>query len=223
VTKSCSVPASTMMNRALSPLTRPLWAVHPSQPQKFKITPVFSPLSSPKARIIIKPVILSARILQNTKMGCYWCVSSRFFVHCSDASDLQLLDIGVIDVNTCQPLPNVLVDIWQANATGHYAGVFLSLHCLRPLLMHHIGHPWPKPEHVDSKPQVGGKRNGLLPPFPRTVQEETWLRGAWPTDENGVAQFTSTSHLHTPVCLFGTHSNSDLPGLLHWPSDTHPY
>jgi len=36
---------------------------------------------------------------------------------------LKLLDIGVIDVETCKPLPNVLVDIWQANATGHYAGV----------------------------------------------------------------------------------------------------
>ena len=35
----------------------------------------------------------------------------------------QLLNIGVIDVETCQPLPNVLVDIWQANATGFYAGM----------------------------------------------------------------------------------------------------
>jgi protocatechuate 3,4-dioxygenase beta subunit len=36
----------------------------------------------------------------------------------------KLLDIGVIDVETCKPLPNVLVDIWQANATGYYAGVY---------------------------------------------------------------------------------------------------
>jgi protocatechuate 3,4-dioxygenase beta subunit len=35
---------------------------------------------------------------------------------------LLLLDVGVIDVETCQPLPNVLVDLWQANATGFYAG-----------------------------------------------------------------------------------------------------
>ncbi|KAG6908843.1 hypothetical protein DXG01_003009 [Tephrocybe rancida] len=39
---------------------------------------------------------------------------------------LLLLDIGVIDVETCQPIPNVLVDIWQANATGHYAGSKVS-------------------------------------------------------------------------------------------------
>ncbi|KAG6853275.1 hypothetical protein C0991_005546 [Blastosporella zonata] len=89
---------------------------------------------------------------------------------------LLLLDIGVIDVETCQPLPNVLVDIWQANATGHYAG-----------------HPDPAPHLVNEEPQVGGKRAGLLSAFPRINDVETFLRGAWPTDQNGVAQFTSTS------------------------------
>ncbi|EEB91874.1 hypothetical protein MPER_09700, partial [Moniliophthora perniciosa FA553] len=104
---------------------------------------------------------------------------------------LTLLDIGVIDINTCKPLPHVLVDIWQANATGHYAG-----------------HPDPLPELINEKPQVGGKRNGLLSAFPRTKFEEAWLRGAWPTDENGVAQFTTifpgyytgrATHIHTKV------------------------
>ncbi|KAF9465955.1 Intradiol ring-cleavage dioxygenase [Collybia nuda] len=104
---------------------------------------------------------------------------------------LLLLDIGVIDVETCRPLPNVLVDIWQANATGHYAG--------RPL---------PHPHLRDEKPQVGGKRAGLLTAFPRTIPEETFLRGAWPTDANGVAQFTTifpgyytgrATHVHTKV------------------------
>jgi len=87
---------------------------------------------------------------------------------------LTLLDVGVIDVETCRPLPNVLVDIWHANSTGYYAG-----------------HPVPEPHLVSEKPQVGGKRSGLLTKFPRTVYEETWLRGAWPTDQNGVAQFTT--------------------------------
>ncbi|PFH47561.1 hypothetical protein AMATHDRAFT_151801 [Amanita thiersii Skay4041] len=104
---------------------------------------------------------------------------------------LLLLDIGVIDVNTCQPLPNVLVDIWQANATGYYAG-----------------HPVPRPELRDEKPQVGGKRSGLLSAYPRTKFEETFLRGAWPTDGRGVAQFTTifpgyytgrATHIHTKV------------------------
>jgi len=104
---------------------------------------------------------------------------------------LLLLDIGVIDVETCKPLPNVLVDIWQANATGSYAG-----------------HPLPHQHLVDEKPQVGGKRSGLLSPFPRTNFHETFLRGAWPTDHNGVSQFTTifpgfytgrATHIHTRV------------------------
>ncbi|KAK0473420.1 Intradiol ring-cleavage dioxygenase [Armillaria novae-zelandiae] len=100
-----------------------------------------------------------------------------------------LLDIGVIDVETCKPLPNILVDIWHANATGHYAG-----------------HPESTFELRDEKPQVGGKRNGLLSAFPRTKPAETFLRGAWPTNENGVAQFSTifpgyytgrATHIHT--------------------------
>ena len=32
-----------------------------------------------------------------------------------------LLDIGVMDVETCEPLDDVLVDIWYCNATGSYS------------------------------------------------------------------------------------------------------
>jgi len=102
---------------------------------------------------------------------------------------LLLLDIGVIDVETCKPLPNVLVDIWQANATGYYAG--------------HV--PDPRLAHV--KPDIEGIRKGLMPPYPRTIQEN-WLRGAWPTNKNGVAQFSTiypgyytgrATHVHAKV------------------------
>ncbi|KAL1687464.1 Intradiol ring-cleavage dioxygenase [Schizophyllum commune] len=87
---------------------------------------------------------------------------------------LTFFDIGVIDVETCRPLPNVLVDIWHANATGHYAG-----------------HPNPYPGLEDEKPQVGGRFGGLLTTYPRSNYEETFLRGAWVTDANGVAKFTT--------------------------------
>lgn len=32
-----------------------------------------------------------------------------------------VLDIGVLDLETCEPLPDVLVDIWYCNATGSYS------------------------------------------------------------------------------------------------------
>ncbi|KAF8626882.1 hypothetical protein AX15_004650 [Amanita polypyramis BW_CC] len=104
---------------------------------------------------------------------------------------MLLLDIGVIDVNTCKPLSNVLVDLWHANATGHYAG-----------------HPEPYPELKDEVPATEGPRKGLRSKYPRNNFEETWLRGAWPTDSHGVAQFITiypgyytgrATHIHTKV------------------------
>ncbi|KAF5369647.1 hypothetical protein D9615_010225 [Tricholomella constricta] len=35
-----------------------------------------------------------------------------------------VLDVGVLDVTTCKPLPNVIVEIWSPNALGNY-GAFL--------------------------------------------------------------------------------------------------
>lgn len=88
----------------------------------------------------------------------------------------QLMDVGIIDVATCQPIPNVLVDLWHANTTGHYAG-----------------HADPDPSLIWEGPAPSGVRKGLLTKFPRANDEETWLRGAWATNEYGVAQFTSSS------------------------------
>jgi len=35
------------------------------------------------------------------------------------------LDVGVLDVTTCKPLPNVMVEIWSPNAVGNYGSTFL--------------------------------------------------------------------------------------------------
>ena len=43
----------------------------------------------------------------------------------SDGVDLYL-EVQYIDINTCEPVPNVWVDIWNANATGVYSGISLS-------------------------------------------------------------------------------------------------
>jgi protocatechuate 3,4-dioxygenase beta subunit len=104
---------------------------------------------------------------------------------------LFLMNVGVIDVETCEPVPNVLVDLWHANATGFYAG-----------------HPTPRPDLVNEPVPTSGARKGLLSMYPRTVDDETWLRGALPTDKNGVAEFTSIfpgyyqgrgTHVHVKV------------------------
>ncbi|KAI0814395.1 Intradiol ring-cleavage dioxygenase [Xylaria sp. FL0064] len=40
----------------------------------------------------------------------------------SDGVDL-FLEVQYIDVNTCEPIPSMAIDIWNCNATGFYAGV----------------------------------------------------------------------------------------------------
>ncbi|OIW24726.1 aromatic compound dioxygenase [Coniochaeta ligniaria NRRL 30616] len=36
------------------------------------------------------------------------------------------LDIQILDVNTCEPVPNVYMEIWHCNSTGVYSGVVAS-------------------------------------------------------------------------------------------------
>lgn len=32
-----------------------------------------------------------------------------------------ILDLGIMDTSTCTPMDDVFIEIWSANATGHYA------------------------------------------------------------------------------------------------------
>ncbi|KUI59133.1 Catechol 1,2-dioxygenase [Cytospora mali] len=70
-----------------------------------------------------------------------------------------IIDYQVIDVNTCDPVPNVYLEMWHCNSTGVYSGVSAS-------------------GNGDSS-DTGNLNN-------------TFLRGIWPTDSDGVAQFETT-------------------------------
>lgn len=61
------------------------------------------------------------------------------------------MDIGIIDVETCEPVENALVDLWHANATGYYAG-----------------HPLPARHLTNEVPALEGPRKGLLTAYPRS-------------------------------------------------------
>lgn len=78
----------------------------------------------------------------------------------------------------------------QLEATQVRFNTFQGESKLKP--SHDIGHPVPHPHLIDEQPASEGRRRGLLSAYPRTIHEETWLRGAWPTDKNGVVQFTCT-------------------------------
>ncbi|TFL04437.1 Intradiol ring-cleavage dioxygenase [Pterulicium gracile] len=96
-----------------------------------------------------------------------------------------ILDIGVINIATCQPFPDLFVELWSANATGVYAGF--------------------------SRTSTPGSTTTISAPAttttsrPPMLRNETFLRGGLPTDENGVVELVTlypgfyagrASHIH---------------------------
>ncbi|WAO86449.1 INTRADIOL-DIOXYGENAS domain-containing protein [Fusarium falciforme] len=96
------------------------------------------------------------------------------------------LEIGVIDIDTCDPLDSVLVDIWlellkHCNATGSYSS-FTGLS--------------PNTQFLDLYSEQTGNgtldlHQGLPDLSWLSTDESTFLRGMWPTDKHGVTSFTT--------------------------------
>ncbi|PSN70800.1 protocatechuate 3 [Corynespora cassiicola Philippines] len=99
------------------------------------------------------------------------------------------LDIGVLDTNSCEPAPNVLIDMWHCNATGSYSS--FDAHS-------------PNTPFRELLAQLNmTMENGEYPDI--HTGDSTWLRGMWPTDDNGVMEMTTifpgfyverTIHIH---------------------------
>lgn len=91
------------------------------------------------------------------------------------------LDVQIVDVDTCEPVPGIWLDFWQANATGVYSGVVGTLEY---------------PEANMSLP------NG--DPNDSENSKATFLRGLTATDEAGVATvetiFPGHYELYVEVC-----------------------
>ncbi|KAH6659303.1 Intradiol ring-cleavage dioxygenase [Truncatella angustata] len=94
------------------------------------------------------------------------------------------LDIGVIDIETCEPLPNAALTIWNCNSTGTYSG-FTGI-----------------------DPDTASIADGWSTRSDGTTDDETFLRGIQITDEEGMAEFLTlfpgyytsrTTHVHVTV------------------------
>ncbi|KAJ5093149.1 aromatic compound dioxygenase [Penicillium angulare] len=82
------------------------------------------------------------------------------------------LDIGVLDMATCEPLPNVLLDFWHCNATGSYSS-FTGLS------------PNTDFETLLSDMNITDFEIGATDLH---TDDTTWLRGMWPTNEHGMME-----------------------------------
>ncbi|KAL4931348.1 intradiol ring-cleavage dioxygenase [Aspergillus undulatus] len=107
------------------------------------------------------------------------------------------LEIGVVDIHTCLPLPDVLVDIWHCNATGSYSSFTgLSPNTHANILLEEAG------------ANITDPSNGLGEFSWLSTDNSTFLRGMWPTNNHGVTSFTSifpgfyvdrSIHIHVQV------------------------
>ncbi|GMG50527.1 unnamed protein product [Aspergillus oryzae var. brunneus] len=84
------------------------------------------------------------------------------------------LDIGVLDMATCEPLEDVLIDMWHCNATGSYSS---------------FTHLAPNTPFVELLNELG--INGSDYKIGITdlhTDNTTFLRGMWPTDKHGMME-----------------------------------
>ncbi|KAM3065614.1 hypothetical protein ACMFMF_010836 [Clarireedia jacksonii] len=114
------------------------------------------------------------------------------------------LDVGVLDMATCEPLENVLVDFWHCNATGSYSSFdALSPNTPFPTLLEELN-----------------ITNFVIGETDLHTSDSTWLRGMWPTDSAGMMEMKTifpgfyaqrTLHIHAQVHTdWVLHSNGTL-------------
>ncbi|KAH7332968.1 Intradiol ring-cleavage dioxygenase [Rhizoctonia solani] len=119
-----------------------------------------------------------------------------------------VLDIGVMDVTTCTPLEQALVEIWHCNSTGHYSG-FTAANTggggggngTAP------GGNMTAPtgtESMSAMPTGGAGGGGST----SMTDQESFLRGGYTTNSEGMVEFFTTYpgfytgrtvHIHTMI------------------------
>lgn len=82
------------------------------------------------------------------------------------------LDVGVLDMATCEPLEGVMVNFWHCNATGSYSS-FTQLS--------------PNTKFVDLLQELNISDYNIGVTDLHT-DDTTFLRGMWPTDSNGMME-----------------------------------
>ncbi|PQE05122.1 Intradiol ring-cleavage dioxygenase core protein [Rutstroemia sp. NJR-2017a BBW] len=181
--------------------------------------------------------------------GPYWYPRSQILRQ--DIAESQdgiplVLDIALMDIDTCEPLTGVLVDIWvrrisvvehkvfqltiseqHCNATGSYS----SFTGLDP--NQSFGKVYKEKTGKTFDPSGGLPESELVG---LSTDSETWLRGMWPTDKHGVTSFQTifpgfyigrAIHIHVQVhtnwsvILNGTISHGPIvsTGQIFFPED----
>ncbi|KAL9528556.1 hypothetical protein SMMN14_07729 [Sphaerulina musiva] len=132
-----------------------------------------------------------------TTQGPYWYPPSQLLTQdmAQDQAGVPFeLDIGVIDMATCEPLENALISLWHCNATGSYSS--------------YTGRD-PNTPFLTLLEQLGITDPSNYTDFQFLATDTTtWLRGMWPTDASGATSFKTivpgfyidrSLHIHAQV------------------------
>lgn len=107
----------------------------------------------------------------------------------------MILDIGVMDVETCEPMDDVLVDIWHCNATGSYSSFTgLSPNTEFETLLTELNATIGDDLHTDDttflRAHVSYSHHILrIPQIPLLPYTNNFAQ--WPTDSEGVTEFVT--------------------------------
>lgn len=109
--------------------------------------------------------------------GPYWITGEQVRNDITEDQEGKplVLDIGILDVNTCEPLEGAYIDVWHANATGYYSGYVLLLSLFFSLIISSF---------EDFTLDAPSKRQMNTP-----TSNNTYLRGIAKTNEEGIVEF----------------------------------
>ncbi|KAI0484934.1 dioxygenase [Xylariaceae sp. FL0804] len=102
------------------------------------------------------------------------------------------LDVGVLNMDTCEPFPNVMVNFWHCNATGSYSS---------------FTQQDPNTKFVELLSELN-VTNYTLGVTDLHTDDSTFLRGMWPTNDEGMMEMKTVFpgfyveraiHIHTEV------------------------
>ncbi|GAA5861350.1 hypothetical protein JCM8547_006101 [Rhodosporidiobolus lusitaniae] len=129
------------------------------------------------------------------------------------------LDIGLIDIATCEPLTNALIEVWHANASGLYSHFTTddSMSGGGGGMGGDMNGTMPSGGGMDGTAPSGSAPAGAAPSGSARLakrsdtdpyDDSTYLRGGYPTNDEGIVEFNDvypgfysgrTPHIHTMV------------------------
>ncbi|KAJ4464940.1 aromatic compound dioxygenase [Lentinula aciculospora] len=186
----------------------------------YDLQTILEPLSFDNSTCVLAPEVMEGPYYINNEM-----IRNNLI---EDQRGIPLtLDIAVMDVTTCEPMEDVLVEIWAANATGVYSGYSAMIGGKPPGRGDGDGDQGPPHRgghHLEDgddsgrehkpgdgrKPGHGGPGGPGGPPAQPLSRNETFLRGGAPSSSDGLVELVTvypgfyagrTAHVHTMIHL----------------------